>query len=150
MASLWPEDFNAVCVCLCVAAHCALHCFVCPPICCYVGARAAACSAGFFLETSVISAPICAGTLSDENKASLLRFCNPPTHSPPPPPPPPPRVSASPQDEIAPRRMPTILSDSQSADCSCGSLHIIAGKMLRRVLYSKCLVLIFVDDCGQI
>lgn len=32
----------------------------------------------FFLETSVISAPICAGTLSDENKASLLRFCDPP------------------------------------------------------------------------
>lgn len=84
MASLWPEDFNAVCVRVCVAAHCALHCFVCPPICCHVGARAAACSAGFFLETSVISAPICAGTLSDENKASLLRFCKSPHSLPPP------------------------------------------------------------------
>lgn len=65
----------------------------------------------FFLETSVISAPICAETLSDENKASLLRFCLSPPLTPLHPhalhpPSAPPRVSVSPQDEIAPRRMP--------------------------------------------
>lgn len=112
---------KCVCVCVgfCVAAHCALHCFVCSRICCYVGARAAV---AFLLEMSVISAPICAETLSDDNKASsplVLHCCSHPLPFPVAAPPflRSPSISVPAQDEIAPRRMSTIPSDSQSADC---------------------------------
>lgn len=103
-------------VCFCMAARRTRHCFVCAPICCCVGRRRV--FLFFFPEMSLISAPIYAETLSDDRTTLLSSgssFFFPPTHflSPSLP-----LISVSAQDEIAPRRVSTIPSDSQSADCS--------------------------------